>query len=209
MRGRWGVHLAEVVFEEGHGENKLIALRGVGKVEDPGLRDLLWKVSVGELGQEIDILEQTDDEPGLRAGACLELAKRKDPEIKALVEKRLATPAEDRHKAAHEVCLALLGDPKFLRREHFTLKSYSIGLAEIEAIERFRGKEGLEILVEGALDHPWALVREEAVLAMQRITGQKWYQGERNERAVWHIEDVRKWWKSQGEEFVRRQKAAQ
>ncbi len=106
-----------------------------------------------------------------------------------------------------EVCLALFGDPKYIKREHFAFQSYRIGYAAIRAIENFGGREGLDVLVEAAPEHPWRLVDVEAVLAVQRITGRTWCKDPEHEWADNHSSDVKKWWRESGAEFIQKRRA--
>lgn len=81
--------------------------------------------------------------------------------------------------------------------------SGTIGHAALKAIEGFQGREGMDILMDPALDHFFASVREEAVLVAERLTGQRWYLRRPNERADWHIKEVKEWWKQYRESFLR------
>ncbi len=83
---------------------------------------------------------------------------------------------------------ACLGDPSYLKPDHFRLKSFSIGRAALKAIERYQGAHGMEALVKGGIHHPWGRVRDEALLTFERITGKKMSPGE--------IED---WWEVEHE----------
>jgi hypothetical protein len=173
-RPEWAVRLAEVVLHDGWDGNKSLVLRWLQYDDSPPVRALLHRVRHGETGKEVDRKTVWFDEPGIRAAATLALVCLNEPIPKEEVAVLLQKSQFKQDKAAYEVCLAFLGDPSFLRREQFLLKSYMIGYAGLEAIERFKGKHGIDVLVLGALHHPWGAVRDEAVKVFNRITGRNW-----------------------------------
>jgi hypothetical protein len=99
-----------------------------------------------------------------------------------------------------EVCLALGGDPAYIKKEHFSLESYNIGLAAVMAIEQFHGTEGMDVLVEGGFSHPWAGVNDEALEAFQRITKQSF---EDKVQYTYPPDNAQRWWKEHREEWLR------
>jgi hypothetical protein len=76
------------------------------------------------------------------------------------------------------------------------------GIAALQAIENFTGREGMGVLVEAWLDPPLSDVAQEAVLTVERIRGQRWCKNKGRERPDWHCEDVRRWWRQHGAAFV-------
>ncbi len=112
-------------------------------------------------------------EPGLRASAAIALARRGDDSIKESSAKRLERTGPKSDVAAYEICLALFGEPRYLRPEHFRVGSSTIGFSGLVAIERFKGKHGMEALVQDAFHHPHGEVCREARLVYERITGKK------------------------------------
>jgi WD40 repeat protein len=187
-RIEWVLRLAKCVLNEGMDDDKPGLLRFLEKEQDPSIRSLLQDVFRGKVGKEIDRADAFGEEPRLRAGAALSLVMMGDDSIKPEIEKLLPQTKDRPDAAALEICLALLGDPSHVRAEHFRLQSYSIGLAGLEAIERFKGKQGMEALVKGGIHHPWGHVNDEALLTFERITGRKLTRGE--------IED---WWEVEHE----------
>src|SRR5207245_1405450 len=196
----WAVRLAEIVLQHGYDRNKDIVLRYLGRCDESRVRTLLREVMLGKKGSEVK--EADFDEPGVRAGAALSLALLRENDLKPEVAKLLAQSKCKADKAALQVTLALLGDHTQLRAEHFQLKSYTIGLGAIRAVEQFGGAHGLDLLIEKGLDHPWAHVRDEAELAVQRITGQKWPEDGR-----WNA--IPAWWKAHGRAFVEQRRKEQ
>jgi hypothetical protein len=134
-------------------------------------------------------------------GSC----QQGDASIKAAVEKRLAQAKAPAEIAGLEVCLALLGDPKYIKREHFKLDSGSIGFAALEAIDIHKDKEGvMDILVAGGMDHHWGSVREEAVFLFERITGQSWTKKNPHVQPYSFSVNAKEWWQANGKEFMKK-----
>jgi DNA-binding beta-propeller fold protein YncE len=187
-RTEWVVRLATAVFTDGLDDDKPSCLRFLTKERDPEIRSLLRDVFHGKVGKEIDLTKAFGQEPGLRAGAALSLVLMGDDTIKPEIERMLPQATAKADIAALEVCLALLGDPSYIKTEHFLLQSYSIGLGGLKAIERYKGTHGMEALVKGGIQHPWGHVSDEALATFERITGKKMTRGE--------IED---WWEIEHE----------
>ena len=163
-------------------------LRFLGKQQGHEIDALLRDIFRGKVGKEINRRSAYDQEPGLRAGAALMLVAKGETSIKPEIVEMLSQLKSKPDVAALEVCLALLGDPSYIKTEHFRLESYSIGLAGLKAIEQYKGKYGMEALVKGGIHHPWAYVNDEALKTFERLTGKKMSTGE--------IED---WWEVEHE----------
>jgi hypothetical protein len=161
-RTEWMVRLAKIVFTDDRDADKVTLLRFLGNEHDPEVRALLRDVFRGLVGKEIKRTKDSDEEPGIRTGAALSLAYLGDASIKAEVEAMLRQVKDPADVAALELCLALLGDRAYLKVEHFRLRSFTIGFAGLEAIERYQGQPGMEALVGGALQHPFGLVSAKA-----------------------------------------------
>ena len=104
------------------------------------------------------------------------------------------------------------GDPTYIKREHFQVDCVETGVAAARAIERFKGAYGLDVLLEAPDIHPfgpWSDAGGEAVEAFERITGWHYRQPPRTRYgAEDHISAARAWWKVNGEEFVKKRRAA-
>ena len=187
-RSEWTVRLAEVVLTDGVDENKPMLLRFLGEQQGHEIDALLRDIFRGKVGKEINRRSAYDQEPGLRTGAALMLVLKGETSIKSEIAEMLPQVKSKPDVAALEVCLALLGDPSYIKTEHFQLQSYSIGLAGLKAIELYKGKYGMEALVKGGIHHPWAYVNGEALKTFERLTGKKMSTGE--------IED---WWEVEHE----------
>src|SRR5688572_14610451 len=110
-------------------------------------------------------------------------------------------------RAALEVALAALGDPAYLKAEHFKLGSYSVGFGGLRAIEAYNGAYGMPVLVHGAFEHPWAAVSEEAVLVFERITGHVVWNRAPNSRSSWYKDAAITWWNENGLQFLKERRA--
>ena len=92
-------------------------------------------------------------EPGLLAQAALGLALRGLAGVEDRIHEMLRGEPTWMDRAALEVALAALGDPSYLKRQHFIFGSYTIGYAALRVIEMYGGEYGMEALVHGALEH--------------------------------------------------------
>lgn len=206
-RADWAVRLAEAVLKHGRAENRSAVIPCLERLGGAAPRALLRRIARGELPEENQPWNQSEYEPGLRTNAYLALAKQGDKEVKGEIEELLPRVPEGTDRAALEVSLALFGDPKFIKRDHFKFASYRIGFGAIQAIESFSGREGLDVLVEAGIEHPWYAVDAESILAVQRITGQVWCKNPDRERVYNYRKDVEKWWRESGAEFVKKRRA--
>ena len=80
----------------------------------------------------------------------------------------------------------------------FELEDYTTRVLDV-----VKGKYGLDILVENGMNHPWGGVCDEAILAIQRITNQKWYNGG-NESPSRYKETIEKWWLENKTEILKK-----
>jgi hypothetical protein len=178
QRIRWTTLLAEVTLNDGMDDNKSYLVRNLGQMRDPEIKQLLKDVLLGRVGREIDLDKAFGQEPGLRAGAALALALMNEKSIKPDVIRLLADAKTEEDRAALEVCLGLLGEPKRIKVAHFRLQSYSIGRAALKVVEHDKGVNTMEALVKGGVRHPWARVRKEALAMFTELTGRKMSAGE-------------------------------
>jgi hypothetical protein len=191
-RNEWTAPLAEAVLADRLSKNDANLLLALTQFNDPRTTLLLGDVVRGKKG--VEPTEHQADEPTLRVGAALTLANERYSEIKPDLETLLAATKSPLDRAGLEVSLALLGDLNHLKAEQFRSRSFAVALGAIQAVERSKGAYGLDLLIENALEHPWAHVRDEAPKAVGRITGKKFSRRER--------EAIREWWKTEGAAFV-------
>ena len=184
-RPEWTVRLGEVVIQDDWDENKDMLIRCLGREDSPPVRSLLKKIMHGEIGKENERSTEWNEEPGVRAAAAVMLVRANEPGLKKEIQEALGKVKTKQDRAALEVCLALLGDPSYLRKEHFELKSFTIGMGALDAIEKFQGKHGVEALAAGGIHHPWGAVNERAVNVFRKVTGKKWSR-----------EEIEAWWES-------------
>ncbi len=140
-------------------------------------------------------------EPTPRLWAALALATAGELELLADI-KAEAPKLDGPDRLAAELALAWLGEAVALRPEHFKNESYALGYAAIRLVEKRGGSQGLDMLVSAGLEHPWALVKDEAELAVERIVGKTWPEDGRREA-------IREWWKKDGSAFVEAQRRKQ
>jgi hypothetical protein len=202
-RAKWAVRLAEITLTEGMVENQPIAVRYLKTVPGPKAIELLRSVMEGKLGKGSTPGASAFDEPTLAAEAALSLAHHGDLSAREQVKTMLASATTKPDRAALEVALALLGDPSYIRKEQFHIFSFSIGYAALEAVERYHGAYGMDVLIEDGLDHEIAVVQDQAMFTVERITGQKFWYDPENTHTDWAKERARAWWKERGEGFVK------
>lgn len=191
-RTEWTARLAEAVIADKLSKNDSNLLLALTRFNDPRTTALLREVVRGKKG--VEPTERETDEPTIPVAAALTLAKQRRSEIKPDVEAMLASTRDSVDRAGLEISLALLGDVNFLKAAPFRSRSFAVAFAAIEAVERSKGAYGLDLLIENSLDHPWALVDDEALAAIGRIRGKTYGRGD---------EDVvRQWWKTEGAAFV-------
>lgn len=194
MRLKLAARLARTVVVQGYHGNVSIALRRLTGPWSPEAETLFVELASGALAAKQSPFDD-DDEPGARASAILLLAQKGHPDAAGLVEKGSKTIKGMPDRAALAISRAWLGDRQAIKREHFELGSYTLGLSALACLERQGDRDGLDRIISDGFSHPWAHVSGEAVLAVQRITGKTWYKGMKNEREDWYIKDIREWWK--------------
>lgn len=207
QRDDWGLRLSRVVLARGDASSKDQVLRYLGGVESGDAEVMLRDIAAGRYSDSVSLYDEEDDEPSLRAGACLKLALRGDQSIGSIASVELQASPDDADRAAYELALAALGDVHRLKPEHFELSSYTIGFAGLEVIERLNGAHGMNALVDGAFGHPWAAVREESVLVFERITGHVVWNRAQGSRSSWYRKDAKEWWAEHGAEFVEQRRS--
>jgi hypothetical protein len=201
-RDRWAARLAEIVLELcPRAGAKVIVLRRLGGERGAAVRELLRRAATGEFGTTAPTAAD-DEEPGIVAGALLALGREGDEWARARATELLDGEHAPPDRAALELVLALLGEPERVQAAHFRFRSYSLGFAALEAIERAGGRKGMDALVEGGLAHPWALVANEAVRVFERLTDNDW-SSRTSRQACSCSDDVRAWWKAHREEFLK------
>jgi hypothetical protein len=196
-RFAWTPKLGEAVMTSGLDDEKHPVLLKLASSPSPDAVELLRRVARGETGKAIVKDHRFYEDPSIRATACLLLAAQSDASIRPVVESELPSSAAS-DKAAYELCLAFLGEPRSLREEHFQVESTILSGAAVQIIEKNPTPEGLELLFTVAFE---SRAGDEAVLAAQRITGQTWVKHE-NRHEVYYAEYAQEWWADHKAEFL-------
>jgi hypothetical protein len=202
----WASPITKAVLQHGPDDNKPLAIQSLARVDRPGAVDLLRVVASGTLGVESQPVAERKwgEEPSLKELAYLALAQKGDQLVRENIVQALAD-AKGRHNiAALRVSLALLGEPEYLSNDIFAPRSHTIGLAAVRAIEQFEGAHGMDVLMTAGLDHDYAAVKNEAMLAAQRLTGQEWVPPTSRVQPRSYADQARDWWKIHREEFLRK-----
>jgi hypothetical protein len=109
---------------------------------------------------------------------------------------RLFRGVQADNQAALAIARGFLGEHDSIRPEHFKLRSFQLEYAGLAALERQEDKTALEVVIAGGLEHSRALVNQEAVHVVQRMTGLIWYHAQPYENEVWYGKDIRAWWQT-------------
>lgn len=192
--------LCEVVLKRDQSDNADLALRSLRRYPSKEARDTFERVASGKVA----IAEQsgTWDEPSPRYAALLFLAEADAPRAKRSLPANPPAGLSKSDQAAITIARSLCGEGGLIGPSIFAIDSYSIGYGALEALEREGDKNALHAVIVGGTTHSWAAIREEAVLTAERMTGKRWYQNKKHERAEWHAKDIRAWWEANRGSFV-------
>jgi hypothetical protein len=168
-------------------------------VESPDVDRVLREVASAKLMVERDPL-LLDADPAPQMTACLILALRGQPGMKDLALRLLAEAKPgSRDEAALKLALYHLGDRTMWPEGIFEIWSGLLGESGLVVLAKEGGREALDRIIREATRHPHASVREHAVLAVEQLTGKRWFMGQEQERAEWHAEEIREWWNGERE----------
>ena len=198
----WMLRFATIMLNQREGGDILREFVDENYAE-PEIVAFLRKIARGQLGRDV---KPADGKATLRTLTYLKLAEHGVPRIQAEIETALAKTTRKPDAAALEIALAFLGNPKHLKPEH--LKSDSPDPhAALRAIEKFDGREGMDILVQAGLDNSDDSVQNESLLLFQQITKQEWYKMFDGQEPRQFVGDAKKWWREHGDEFIARRRA--
>lgn len=190
--------LATVAIVDGNHGNGMHVIDAVSMSERPAATTLLRNIACGEV---LDSHEPIRRLVSVRETAFLALAGRNDQTVKNAVRVRLGDTLNQPDRAALEVCMALLGDPNYLSSSHFQIRSRRVELAALKAIGKYSGEHGIDVLIYSALSRP-SLVRDEAAILLQRLSGQQWLPAETVQHSRAYADDAANWWKKHPQAFV-------
>jgi len=212
QRDDWLARLTEVAITDGPVEPWCEVIFFLNDARGDKVREFLRDVVRGKVGKEGHEDNPYFQEPGVRATAAMVLGLQGDESIRSEVKRLLEAATWPPDVAAFEIYFVALGDPTYIKREHFEVDCLATGVAAARAIERFKGAYGLDLLLEAPDIHPfgsWSEPGGEAIEAFERITG--WHY----QQPAWarygrkdHISAARAWWQANGEEFVKKRRAA-
>ncbi len=201
-RGSCAAKLCRVVLRRDRCGNAGRAVRALGSFPCPETVALLEQVAGGRISTEARSTYHKD-EPSLRSAACLILAKLGSENVEGLIKAvEQSGDIDTIDKAALRIARSFTGERGLLDKEVFEIDSYTVGFGALAALEREGGRNALDVIIMGGTTHGWAAIREEAVLTVERMTGQRWYQHQENERAEWHGKDIRQWWQANRDSYT-------
>ncbi|HEX2750612.1 MAG TPA: hypothetical protein VHM91_21580 [Verrucomicrobiales bacterium] len=142
-------------------------------------------------------------EPDLRYQAAIALARRGDAEARRITDVLAALPGQAKaNQFALGICRCFLGERNTIPKETFEVDSWVLGYTAIAALEKQGDKDALHILVTGGTQPFAALVRAQAIHAIQRMTGKMWYRAAPWENEDWYGKDIREWWETAKDTWV-------
>lgn len=186
--------LARITFENDLGENGDTVMRRLGKYVVGEPMELLRQVAFGEIKLPAVTRKSYEDAPSLRVSACIYLARNGHPDARKAIEMLAKRKPSKKDAAALDIARAFCGERGRITKAHFAFGSYASGENALIALERLGGTDSLGIIIEGGAQHPWAIVRGEAVLAAQRMTGAKWVPDGADPSMPASTDAARSWW---------------
>ncbi|MEZ5299274.1 MAG: hypothetical protein R3F11_01180 [Verrucomicrobiales bacterium] len=200
-RALFAAKLTRVVATSDRCGNVDTAIQEMVRYPCPAATRLLEEIASGAIKIEISHPEYKS-EPGPRVAACLVLAKSGSEKAADFAKRAAEDPnLDEMDRAALRVVRAHGGERGLLDKSVFEINSHAVGLGAISALESEGGKAALDAIIMGGSLHLWAAVREEAVLAAERMIGKKWFWSEGGERADRSTEDIRAWWQNNRESY--------
>jgi hypothetical protein len=201
QRGPVAARLSEVVFRLDQRQNADSAVRMLASFPCAETMALLERLAAGEITVKPEPTKYKP-EPIPAAAACVVLARAKSDKVGELAKKiEAAGGLDEMDRAALKVARSLGGERGVLDKSIFEVKSGTVGFYALEALEHEGGKAALDAVIMGGTNHMWAAVRQEAVLATERMTGKKWCKGDENERPDWYCDEVQAWWQENRETY--------
>jgi len=198
----WVPRLAGTVLSKGADKYKSYVVDAVSQNQGAAATLLLRDIANGVYGYEEAITDKDRVMP-FRISAYLALAQRNDQSVKISIENQLEKSTQSIERAALEVCLALLGEPKYLKESHFKLRSPRIERSALRAIELYRGRHGMDLLMSPVVLDRSSHIQREAVVLAQKLTGQQWLPSRATQETGTYSTDASNWWKENRETFMR------
>jgi hypothetical protein len=209
-RGPFAALLCEAVLKGDQSRMSGDAIRHLKEYDCAETTELLRRLATGEISAASEGFPK--DFPQARVAAALILAHRKVPGALEIITALAALPnLSEVDRESLNVSRVLLGEQVQLTKELFELNTY-ISYDALKALEGQGDKAALALIIEGAVNHDWALVREEAIFTVERMTGEKWYVPEHEmpeevramedfQRSQHYGRQVAEWWKEHRETF--------
>ncbi|MCB1091382.1 MAG: hypothetical protein KDL87_07620 [Verrucomicrobiae bacterium] len=211
QRGAIAARLCEAVLKGDHAYNSDIAVSSLTSYDCPETTKLLTRLAFGELAAATESSNRERD-PQARVAAALILARQKPPTMPAIVDSLSRLPnLSEVDREALKISRALCGEKGLLPKELFELDSF-VSYDALRALEEQGDKAALATIIEGAVSHDWAGVREEGIFAVERMTGRRWYQSQEEmtaevrgmedyQRSLHYAKQVTAWWEDNRDSF--------
>jgi hypothetical protein len=165
------ISIAITALSEGTNVNKPPVMRILTKASAPEVDQLLFQIADGQIGSEITPGGLFFDEPGIRSSAALGLAQRHI----AVSHSDWARWKDAAHfpqdTAAFSIADFIRGSRDSFDADIFKLKSFTLGIAAIDALLPHQKESHALGLLVAAMEHPWRAVSDYAERSLKEITG--------------------------------------
>jgi hypothetical protein len=182
-------------------DQKAMAVDSISQEQGPAVIRILRVIAGDESSDFKDRGKLSENTISARDRAYLALATRNDQSIAKAVRSRLESTERKVDRAALEVSLANLGDHALLNQEHFHFRSTPLGMAALNAIDKYSGRYGMDILMSSTVLGRLSGVQQEGVALACKITGQQWQPSDEAIRTGDYAKEAADWWKANQEEF--------
>ncbi|MDA7868350.1 hypothetical protein N9062_02240 [Akkermansiaceae bacterium] len=200
-RSKIAAKLIQVVAKHDRGGNATWIFQWLDRFSSPEMTQTLEQIALGELELPASPLNLSQD-LSFPHYACLLLSKTDSQKFEVCLKRVSSLDPEFPDDPLALLVARVNRDPGITVPDHiFESRSTPICLNALSLLEKEGSKRALDLIITQATTHDWADVRENAVLTIERMTGKTWFKNEKNERAEWHAEDIRKWWIANKSDF--------
>lgn len=175
----------------------------------PEVTALLERVALGEFPLR-DFPVSEKEGPCLSAAACLFLARDGSGRLAECLQKlESSAPLDAFDQAALVIARSLAGERGKVDAGVLGLRSFTLGFAALVALERENTGRSLGVIIEAGIDHAYAAIRDESLLAVERMSGQTWSKAGKTPLPSAQTAAVQVWWAENAGKFVPRRAADQ
>lgn len=176
--------VAEVALGDGDQYTSELVIWRLALWRTPETTRLLWRIFDGDLTPR--------GLPSAKVLALVALNRQSLEEARLALE--LFVPTTPEEQTALRFAWALVGRPEGLTASDLARARTPLALAGVDSVRRFRRKDLLGLLVEGALENREPMVSESVEAAFKELLGKDSPNGDT---------EIRRWWKANGARLKR------